>query len=127
MVAGGGGGGSGGSGIGGSGGGNSGGYGQRYSTSTATSPGTQTSGYTLGRGGTGTYGGTNATGTGGGGGGYYGGYGAGDGPKSAKPQSRYGVGGGGGSGYVNTDIFRNSSMSNGARSGSGQIKITPVS
>ncbi len=126
MVAGGGGGGSGGSGIGGSGGGNSGGYGQRYSTSTATSPGTQTSGYTLGRGGTGTYGGTNATGTGGGGGGYYGGYGAGDGPKSAKPQSRYGVGGGGGSGYVNTDIFRNSSMSNGAKSGHGQVRITPI-
>uniref|UniRef100_UPI002041B2A7 glycine-rich protein n=1 Tax=Odoribacter lunatus TaxID=2941335 RepID=UPI002041B2A7 len=122
MVAGGGGGGSGKYGTGGSGGGTSGGYGQRYTTSTATSPGTQTSGYALGYGGTGTYGGSAMTGTGGGGGGYYGGYGAGAGPKSG---STYGVGGGGGSGYVNNSIFSNSSMSNGTSSGDGQVKITP--
>ncbi len=124
MVAGGGGGGSGGAGIGGSGGGTEGGYGQRYTTTMATEPGKQASGYLLGQGGTGTYGGTGYAGTGGGGGGYYGGYGAGKGPK-ASSNPRHGIGGGGGSGYVNTGIFTNSSMSNGARSGNGQVKITP--
>ncbi len=120
MVAGGGGGGAGSYGVGGSGGGNSGGYGQRYSTSTATSPGTQTSGYSIGSGGSGTYGGRGYCGGGGGGGGYRGGYGG------AKGDPKKASGGGGGSGYVNTGIFKNSSMSNGARSGNGQIKITPV-
>ena len=35
-------------------------------------------------------------------------------------------GGGGGSGYVNPDIFKTFSMSNGAKSGNGQVRITPV-
>ncbi len=100
---------------GGTGGGTSGGYGSSNSSQTATSPGTQTSG-SLGSGSSGTYGGNNNCGGGGGGGGYRGGYG---GAKN--------VGGGGGSGYVNTSIFSNSSMSNGSRSGNGQVKITPTS
>jgi len=121
MVAGGGGGGSARAGTGGSGGGNSGGYGRSGKSSTATSPGTQTSGYSLGNGGSGGKGGSGYCGGGGGGGGYRGGYGGVRGKTSTTAS-----GGGGGSGYVNTSIFNNSSMSNGARSGNGQIKITPL-
>ena len=33
---------------------------------------------------------------------------------------------GGGFGYVNPDIFKTFSMSNGAKSGNGQVRITPV-
>ncbi len=120
MVAGGGGGGSGKTGTGGTGGGNSGGYGRSGNSSTATTPGTQTSGYTLGSGGSGSYGGNNYCGGGGGGGGYHGGYG------SAKGRGDNTAGGGGGSGYVNTNIFQNSSTSNGAKTGHGQIKITQI-
>ncbi|WP_251619672.1 glycine rich domain-containing protein, partial [Odoribacter lunatus] len=130
MVAGGGGGGSGAAGIGGYGGGIEGESGNKHSSITRAvpSPGKQTSGYALGYGGNGTYGGLHYTGTGGGGGGYYGGEGAGTGPKftNASERYRYGIGGAGGSGYVNTGIFSNSSMSNGARSGNGQVKITSL-
>uniref|UniRef100_UPI00203E5EEA glycine rich domain-containing protein n=1 Tax=Odoribacter lunatus TaxID=2941335 RepID=UPI00203E5EEA len=114
MVAGGGGGSTGGYGIGGSGGGTNGGYGQSKTSSTATSPGKQNTGNALGVGADGIYGGNNNSGGGGGGGGYYGG-------GSARSS-----GGAGGSGYVNTSIFTNSSMSNGTRLGNGLVRISPV-
>ncbi len=120
IVAGGGGGGAGGYGIGGSGGGDSGGYGRNYSTSAATSPGTQNSGWAIGYGDTGYYGGSGKVGGGGGGGGYYGGRGG------LSGNAKNAAGGGGGSGYVNTDIFKDSSMSNSVQVGSGKVEITPL-
>lgn len=71
--------------------------------------GTQTTGYALGQGGPGT-----VSNTGGGGGGYWGGYGSPTG----------GFGGGGGSGYTGTLLT--TSMTNGVRSGNGQVVITAV-
>lgn len=116
LVAGGGGGGAGAYGKGGTGGGNSGGYGGNYNSPSLTTPGTQSSGYSLGSGGSGAYGGTNYCG---GGGGYYGGYGGTHGNGKGTR------GGGGGSGYV-SGIFTNASMSNGANSGNGYVRIVPV-
>ena len=123
LVAGGGGGGSTQNGSGGSGGGSSGGNGDGYSNSTWGSyGGTQTSGgndningnygstlASFGQGGGWTSSGSYGSQSGGGGGWYGGGA---------------GVNGGGGSGYVNTSRLTNTSMSNGARSGSGMAKIT---
>jgi hypothetical protein len=116
---------------GGAGGWNAGGYGGGSSgqsvngfngKSTRYAPGgTQSSGYQFGKGAygrDGIDGNSSCEGNGGGGGGWYGGN---------RPPSTYGdyanIGGGGGSGYVNTSKLSSTSMQNGIRSGNGYAEI----